>query len=505
MADKIIYKNKYRKLFLDSFYNAQSNIAIEGLTYNPFDFEDPSMVGFTVRFDFSSIENLDDFENLDNSLLKKDNDRYAAVQYLENINEPIRAEYLRKFIATLESLQKHTPWYMQTISGLDALQKIDPTKGMRVPEDASITIEMLESIDMRVSYLKDLYVKAAWDPIYHRWMLPENMRWFKVEIIISEYRDFHLAKQGFDAASKTTETTGKEPGVLKEAIQGSSTAARLTSTVNRANTAKDRINAVTNPDGTKNDPLDLLHENTGNVFLPMHVIVLDMCEFTFFDNRNPYIGNLNNADGGEFITQSLSFKPGRIREISDYTLQGLLLRDDSLRQMTASTQTLTADYKMAMMNTEDVELKSKRDELDSTTYVKERFESVTKSVVGRTVDNLAAGLFLSSAFDGQQINDHFNAELEEAREALSNEVVKLTTNQTGGNTDDLGYSDFEPKYPSNDNDETVKNPYGPETGNSNDLGNVELKQDVTNEVSPTNIGGFDIPDMNVDTLGNVDL
>jgi len=46
---------------------------------------------------------------------------------------------------------------------------------------------------LKIRTLMELYRKAAWDDEYQRWILPENMRQFKMIIYIFERRTFHDA------------------------------------------------------------------------------------------------------------------------------------------------------------------------------------------------------------------------------------------------------------------------------------------------------------------------
>lgn len=122
-------------------------------------------------------------------------ENYAAIDYLFDANEPTRVGMLTEFIDRWNQLQNSFQWYFQKIDGIDNLLKINPKKGQRIPSDLRLTITCLESLDLRISYLLNLYRKIAWDDVYQRWILPDMMRYFTLDIYITEFRTFHLPNQ----------------------------------------------------------------------------------------------------------------------------------------------------------------------------------------------------------------------------------------------------------------------------------------------------------------------
>lgn len=117
--------------------------------------------------------------------------KYSAVSYLRDANEFTRANMLENFITLWSKLQYNYQWYFQKIDGVNDLLKIDPLKGQRVTSDKRLSITVLEGIDLRLSHLMNLYRKIVWDDTYQRWVLPDMMRYFTLDIYISEFRTFH--------------------------------------------------------------------------------------------------------------------------------------------------------------------------------------------------------------------------------------------------------------------------------------------------------------------------
>ena len=132
---------------------------------------------------------------------------YSARQFLRDANEFVREQMLVEFIQKWNTLQYDFQWYFQNISGLDSLLKIDPKRGMRVPKEGKVTIKMLEGLDMRVTHLLNLYRKIAWDDVYQRWILPDMMRYFMMDIYITEFRIFHQSSLKYNTQTNT------QPGV----------------------------------------------------------------------------------------------------------------------------------------------------------------------------------------------------------------------------------------------------------------------------------------------------
>lgn len=120
-----------------------------------------------------------------------DANMYSAFQYLRSRNEDTRAKYLYYFVNGLMEIQQNEPYIFKKISGIDKLETFDPKSGQRLKTPAKITLECLEGLSLKIRTLLELYRKAAWDDVYQRWILPENMREFKMIIYIFERRTFH--------------------------------------------------------------------------------------------------------------------------------------------------------------------------------------------------------------------------------------------------------------------------------------------------------------------------
>ncbi len=117
----------------------------------------------------------------------------SAIGYLQKVGENTRASYLASFIQGLREVNEFRPYYWQTIDGLtDAWTKsvnmLDPYQGATDAE--GITIGCLEAVDLKISALFNLYRAAVYDVEYRRTVLPKNLMHFKVYVDIFEIRKF---------------------------------------------------------------------------------------------------------------------------------------------------------------------------------------------------------------------------------------------------------------------------------------------------------------------------
>ena len=121
---------------------------------------------------------------------------YSAYNYLlqregafvGTSNQVKRAQALKQFQVLLNDINSNSPWFFQSIDGLDELEKIkisgfQPEGGnddFNVQRTAGkvLTINCLESINLRISALANLYNQAVFDADNMRWLVPRNMRKF---------------------------------------------------------------------------------------------------------------------------------------------------------------------------------------------------------------------------------------------------------------------------------------------------------------------------------------
>jgi len=194
----MMYADSITKSFLDAGSS----------TFTQFDdHQDPTYIGFQVKIE-PSLNVEGDMDDLPHGLFTLDpiQDPYSCYNYLMNRGETKRAEYILAFEESFSRIVSEYPWYFVKVTGLADSWKIDTKNNFRGKEK-KIVIETLESIDLRMTMILDLYRKATFDSAYMRWAVPDHMRYFRMKIIVSEIRPMKLSTQGYN-------NSGPNPGVI---------------------------------------------------------------------------------------------------------------------------------------------------------------------------------------------------------------------------------------------------------------------------------------------------
>lgn len=243
--------------------------------------QDPTVFGFKLLFHFDMIDspllygaNTDINEAPTNT----------AAGFLKSIKDEQRLYYLEKFLYLLKGINNETPWYFQTLSGLKDAWMHDYSKPF-IGEDKKITIECIESMDLRVTALLDLYRKACFDWKYRRQVVPRNLRQFKLSVYIYESRIINNPNS--IATTDETELPPVEFGYGGN-IQGEASKQNA-----------ELVSRLTGSDETRNDP------NTPNVNIVEGVKMsttrnlyhFDFCEFGTMEPG--HLETINNAEPAE--------------------------------------------------------------------------------------------------------------------------------------------------------------------------------------------------------------
>ena len=107
----------------------------------------------------------------------------SAWAYLKNNFEDERADALEQFVTLLSQISSESPWYFQSISGVDeALSREKWT----VPEERKkISITCLsDPVDHRIESLLSLYRSIVWSHVRKCEVLPANLRKFDMGLFI---------------------------------------------------------------------------------------------------------------------------------------------------------------------------------------------------------------------------------------------------------------------------------------------------------------------------------
>lgn len=146
--------------------------------------DDPTTMGFNLWFDFSESSPLLNDSTRGESAAAYLSDCYGDA-LLDVNNNPTPLWHLQKFKEKLKYLMNYTPYYYQKISGLDEVYKFDPKVAWN---QMVLTIDTLESIDLRIGGMAYHYINAVYDTKNRKFIVPVNLRYFNFVVTISEIR-----------------------------------------------------------------------------------------------------------------------------------------------------------------------------------------------------------------------------------------------------------------------------------------------------------------------------
>lgn len=316
------------------------------------DYQDPTYIGFDIKFDFDEKTYMQDinYEKAPGGLLMDGSEINSAVHYLLSINEKNRANLLIEFIKILNIISNEAPWHFQKLSGLDKLYDMNISDGMRVKNDAYITIETLEGIDLKISMLKELYRKVVWDGIYQRWMLPDNMRKFSMIITLSDLRQL---KRNIN-----TSLYNNKRDIYNQTDLLSSTNKMITN-INTNNYDMTLEEYKKDIEKSSKLMMDNVAGNISNKYLsvneaigwlneqyPQIMFKCSLCEFMLLDEDSmPFADEVSNSDYDDMITQNIKIKVGKVYIDSSSYLLDISLSEDTRNYQSASNSQLDrGDY-----------------------------------------------------------------------------------------------------------------------------------------------------------------
>jgi len=173
-------------------------------------YADPTYLSFSLMFDFTNAYSSPLLAGSARQFIQINGDGDD-----DNITELYgnRLKALDDFILTLKKINQEMPWYWQSLSGVDALQKYDPLKPYRGGEESKLTIGTLESLDLTIAGLMYLYRTAVFDESRWSYILPANLRKFRVWVYVTEVRPIKNL-------SKIAASLGFDKDAAKDALQG---------------------------------------------------------------------------------------------------------------------------------------------------------------------------------------------------------------------------------------------------------------------------------------------
>jgi hypothetical protein len=181
-----------------NFFNVARNVSNfrRGYVTDPYD--EPTYLSFGIDFSFNGLDPTH-VNSLWASPLFQIGSRatpYSARSYLGSIGRNDMEHSLGAFRDLLEYVSTQAPWYFQSISGLDKMYEAATNMNDAKKYDQILTIETLEAVDLRITQLANLYRAAIYDKEAMLTRVPENLRWFTMEVWIAETRNIRFEIPG---------------------------------------------------------------------------------------------------------------------------------------------------------------------------------------------------------------------------------------------------------------------------------------------------------------------
>lgn len=155
--------------------------------------EDPTVLGFQLKF-----SEQDPLFYLRNQ--KEEDGIPSAAEYLLRLGQEDRYNLLRRFQKKIKYLFQTRDYYMQRLNGLGNIY--EHREGVSYIE-REIKIDTLESIDLFVSSIADDYNKATYDYDNMKSVIPINLLYFDLVIVVNEIRQFKTFLQGLQGDDLT--------------------------------------------------------------------------------------------------------------------------------------------------------------------------------------------------------------------------------------------------------------------------------------------------------------
>jgi hypothetical protein len=251
---------------------------------------------------------------------------YLSAQEFLGQRSSKRKEMLIAFKKGLSFINEKCPYYFQSVRGLDSLLKVDIKNlhkaGGKPQRMGTLTIDCLESIDMRMFSLSELYRKAIYDYTYHRVMLPENLRKFRMWLVISEIRNIQLSYGINDVLN---------PFSIQSVAQGANFLDSFNSQTGLLNNTEGLLSKSTSNPGDNLTPEDKFGSYTLGPYA--FIYQFDQCEFDF-DDSYPSFGTIDNK-GGSAVNSTFKIHVGRVKDhkIQFNLLSDVLKKDDNIKSM----------------------------------------------------------------------------------------------------------------------------------------------------------------------------
>jgi hypothetical protein len=243
--------------------------------------------------------------------------RATTEEYGKFGTHSVREQSLHGFKDMLRNINEKAPWFIQSVSGLETLLKVQMGRqvsgeaGYRAARSGTLSFGCMESIDMRVAAMADLYRKATYDYVNSREAIPANLKKFRMWIIVTEIRQIDLQRNIADVINPFN-----IPAVRNVADNIS----------NIAQSAGINFGQKGGDPGKSDNPMkdvDNLVKDMERLQPYIYVYQCDLCEFNFDDYK--HLGtSIDNKGTNSPVTNEFKIDVGRITE---HKLQYNILSD----------------------------------------------------------------------------------------------------------------------------------------------------------------------------------
>ena len=253
-------------------------------SYRKYPYQDPTYLSFALLFDFYDIESSPLLAGGAEAFLKPLAEQDAF--YAERLND------LQNFIKTLNEVNRELPWFWQSLKGLERLQQYNPENAYIGGDDAKLEIETLESLNLTISGLMHLYRRATFDERKWTYIIPANLRKFRMWVYVTEVRSI--------AIKENVKVNGIPKKMDKSAIAGFPGNIKPKIDVENANAG------ISGPEGR-----------------PYFLIGAKYCEFDLTSGTTIF-ADLNKNP--EMAKEALTIKYEKIEKVEARVLNGIIMQ-----------------------------------------------------------------------------------------------------------------------------------------------------------------------------------
>lgn len=252
---------------------------------------------------------------------------------------PKRGDMLLQFRAMFSDMLSNYPWFIQSIGGLDKLAQV-ARPGYQPSADSTgfspqrtqgkvLEFNTLESLNLRISALADLYNQATFDYDNMRELLPRNLRKFTMWIFVSEIRNFFQTSRLIGSSASLTAldnlsnllASGNNPGTslgVSSTVAQNQSQTYFNSSTSPGSAFNSFVSNIVNQSGLDSDFAMLRNQQDQNGIKPILVFECRNCEFDFTEST-PITSDINpGSSQATPATQKFKIHVGRVRIRNQY-------------------------------------------------------------------------------------------------------------------------------------------------------------------------------------------